>query len=106
MFSASCSYQSREAGNANSDSAAMRKNFFCAKHIAVKEIFGVGRLTVSSRVLYAVSENQSNKVRTIRECSGYFMSHMSACSASANSSHQSVGMAALYNSRCAYERGQ
>ena len=69
---------SREAGNANSDSAAMRKNFFCAKHLAVKEIFGVGRLTVSSRVLYAVCENQSNKVRIMRECSGYLINQMSA----------------------------
>ena len=97
---------SREAGNANSDSAAMRKNFFCAKHLAVKEIFGVGRLTVSSRVLYHVLENQSNKVRTIRECSGYLINHMSACNTSANNSHQSVAIAVLFSSRWLYERGQ
>ena len=97
---------SREAGKANSDSAAMRKNFFCAKHLAVKEIFGVGRLTVSSRVPYPTQENQSNSVRTIRECSGYFISHMSACNTSANNSHQSVGMAEVESSVYAYERGQ
>lgn len=91
---------------ANSDSAAMRKNFFCAKHLAVKEIFSVGRLAVSSRVLYHALENQSNKVRIMRECSGYLINQMSACNTSANNSHQSVGMAEVESSVYAYERGQ
>lgn len=69
---------SREAGDANSDSAAMRKNFFCAKHLAVKEIFGSGRLALRSRVLYPAQENQSNSVFMIRECSGYLINHISA----------------------------
>jgi hypothetical protein len=44
---------------------------------------------------------QSNKVRIIRLCSGYLISHMSANTGFENSSHQSTGMAALYISVCA-----
>lgn len=42
----------------------------------------------------------------MRDCSGYFINHMSAYSELLNKSHQSQGIAALYESVCAHDLGQ